>query len=89
MMSTVQFSLVGPVADVDGTLPGDPDYPAMILVLDAGRDLMSVIVPPSAWSRPPELLQVGREVRIVGDMGPMSRPRAPVAHHVELVGPLH
>lgn len=84
-VNPVHFSLRGDIADVDHTLPGDPRHPALILIVEAGQDLLHVFVPPEAWTGACELLQQGRRVRVVGDVGELGRPRPHTAHRVDLV----
>lgn len=64
MKVALRLSIAGIVADLDHTVPGDPDHPTLVLIIktdDIG--LVRVIIPATAWSRPRELLQVGRAVR--------------------------
>lgn len=84
-VNPVHFSLRGAIADVDHTLPGDPRHPALILIVEAGQDLLHVFVPSEAWTGARELLQQGRRVRVVGDVGELGRPRPHTAHRVDLV----
>ena len=88
-MNPILFSLRGELADVDETVPDDPRHPALILIIEAEPELLRVVVPPSAWSKPRELLFRGRQVRVEGDVGEPGRLRLHTAHRVELVDVIH
>ena len=86
MQVALQFSLAGIVADLDHTVTGDPEHPTLVLIIktdDIG--LVRFIVPATAWSRPRELLQVGRPVRVTESA--FSLP--PIAGQIELIEALH
>ena len=88
-MSTINFWVTGDLADVDETLPGDPRHPSLILVIEDEPEPLCIVVPPSAWRGPRELLMRGRRVHVVGDVGRPGRLRPHTASHVELVDVLH
>ena len=66
MVAPLTFLLTAAVADLDDTVPGEPEHPALVVVADGVFGLMRVIGPSPAWSRPRELLQVGRRIRVTG-----------------------
>ena len=67
-MMILMFRLVGRVADIDDTVPGEPQHPALALIIECDDELARIVVPSPAW--PPEkreLLAVDRPIAVTGD----------------------
>ena len=85
-MTNLMFRLTGVIADVDDTVAGEPQHPALALIVECGDDLARIVIPSSVW--PPdrrELLAIDRPIAVAGesDSDPF-RPRA-VATSLQLL----
>ena len=79
------FDLIGVIADVDATSVDNPCHPSPVLLLEVDDEIARIVVPRAAWQGPGEVLQVGRVVRVAGQVDFFPKPGSlPVAFHFEL-----
>jgi hypothetical protein len=76
------FNLVGTVADVDETTPEHPCHPSPVILIDTDDKIERFVLPAWAWPGPRDAIQVGRRLRVSGEL---EFPAKPVAFHVELI----
>ncbi len=80
------FNLIGTIADVDQTTSDSRYHPALVVLLESDAKIERLVVPPSVWTGPRDLLKPGRRLRVAGECGFPPKPGAlPVAFHVEFV----
>jgi hypothetical protein len=71
------FAFIGTVADVDETMPGDPDYPSAVLMIEVGETISSVILPDDVLQDRRELLCTGRPVEVFGEVEGFPKDATP------------
>ena len=73
------------IADVDGTVEGEPFHPALVLVLELEEDFIRVIVPKRVLNGREELLAVGRVVKLEGRLDETATGPTHIATDLDLV----
>jgi hypothetical protein len=89
---TFVFRLTGRVADIDDTVTGEPEHPALALIVECDDELARIVVPATVW--PPEkreLLAVDRPVALTGesDVSPFVLGARAVATSLQLLEGYH
>jgi hypothetical protein len=62
----LSFAFQTAIADVDGTVEGEPCHPALVLILDLNEKFVRVIVPSYVLDGREDLLAVGTVVKLEG-----------------------
>jgi hypothetical protein len=89
---TFTFRLIGRVADVDDTVTGEPEHPALALIIECDDELARIVVRSNVWPREKRaLLAVDRPVAITGesDVDPFRLGARTVATSLKLLDNYH
>ena len=78
------FSFQTTIADIDGTVEGDPEHPTIVLVLEVGDGFVRVIVPHSSLTGRRTLLAIGETVRVSGEVRDAAHGATHVANFVAM-----
>jgi hypothetical protein len=91
-MTKLMFRLTGRVADVDETVPGEPEHPTMVLIIECDDELARIVVPAAVWlPEKRDLLAVDRPVALIGksDVSPFIHGARAVATSLRLLDSHH
>jgi hypothetical protein len=81
----LSFAFQTAIADVDGTVDGEPYHPALVLILELDEDFIPVIVPERVLNGREELLSVGRVVKLEGRVEETVNAVTHIATGLELI----
>jgi hypothetical protein len=91
-MTNQLFRLAGRVADVDETVPGEPEHPTMVLIIECDDELARIVVPAAVWlPEKRDLLAVDRPIAVMGesDIDPFRFDARVVATSLKLLDSYH
>jgi hypothetical protein len=83
----LSFGFQTAVADIDGTVEGEPSHPSLVLVVELEDDFIRVIVPKHVLNGREELLSVGRVVKLEGRIEETAIGPTHIASDLDLIPP--
>jgi hypothetical protein len=89
MRSVIGFALRGTVADIDGTVLGEPLHPAAVLVLEVAGAFSRIVLPRWLSQAAGDALCVGAAVEVAGELQGFPTRAVHVATELRLVPTLH